>query len=92
MPIESLFICIGQLRWLGPEKGIIHLAVGVLINSLWDLYAKLMNVPLWKLLVTMSPEQLVKCINFQWITDVLTKEEALEMLKAQVNNMMHYFS
>ena len=70
-----------QLRWVGPEKGVIHLATAALVNALWDLYAKVAGKPLWKLLVDMSPEQLVSCIPFNYITDALTPEEALEILK-----------
>jgi L-fuconate dehydratase len=70
-----------QLRWLGPEKGVIHLASSAVINAVWDLYAKSEGKPLWKLLVDMSPEQLVSCIDFRYITDALTTEEALEILR-----------
>ena len=70
-----------QLRWLGPEKGVIHLATGAMVNAVWDLYAKVEQKPLWKLLADMSPEELVKCIDFTYITDAVTPEEALEILK-----------
>ncbi len=70
-----------QLRWLGPEKGVIHLATGAVVNAVWDLYAKVEGKPLWKLLAGMSPEELVSCIDFTYITDALTPEEALAMLK-----------
>ncbi|CAH2102313.1 unnamed protein product [Euphydryas editha] len=70
-----------QMRWLGPEKGVVHLAVAAIINSLWDLWARLENKPLWRLLVDMSPEELVSTIDFRYITDVLTKEEAIKILK-----------
>jgi L-fuconate dehydratase len=70
-----------QLRWVGPEKGIIHLATAAIVNAMWDLYAKLERKPLWKLLVDMSPEQIVSCIPFSYITDALTPEEALEILR-----------
>ena len=70
-----------QLRWLGPEKGVIHLASAALINAVWDLYAKVERKPLWKLLVDMSPEQLVSCIDFRYISDELTPDEALAMLE-----------
>lgn len=72
-----------QLRWLGPEKGVIHLATGALVNAVWDLYAKAENKPLWKLLADMAPEELVKCVDFTYITDVLTPDEALSILKKQ---------
>lgn len=70
-----------QLRWLGPEKGIIHLATAAVVNAVWDLYAKVEGKPLWKLLVDMTPEQLVDCLDFRYITDVLTPEEALSLLQ-----------
>ncbi len=69
-----------QLRWLGPEKGVIHLATGALVNAVWDLYAKVEGLPLWRLLANMSPEQLVSCIDFKYITDVITPTEAIEIL------------
>jgi L-fuconate dehydratase len=70
-----------QLRWLGPEKGVIHLATGALVNAVWDLYAKIEKKPLWQLVADMSPEELVECIDFTYITDALNKEEALQILK-----------
>lgn len=70
-----------QLRWLGPEKGVMHLATGVLVNAVWDLYAKAENKPLWKLLADMTPGELVKCIDFTYITDAITPDEALTLLK-----------
>ncbi len=70
-----------QLRWLGPEKGVIHLATAAVVNAVWDLYAKLEGKPLWKLLADMSPEQLVACIDFRYIEDALTADEALEILR-----------
>jgi L-fuconate dehydratase len=71
-----------QLRWLGPEKGVIHLATGALINAVWDLYAKAEGKPLWKLLADMTPEQLVSAVPFRYITDALTPAEALEILRS----------
>jgi L-fuconate dehydratase len=70
-----------QLRWLGPEKGVIHLAAAALVNAVWDLYAKVEGKPLWKLLVDMSPEELVSCIDFRYISDALTPDEALAILR-----------
>lgn len=69
-----------QLRWLGPEKGIIHMATGALVNAVWDLYAKKEKKPLWKLITDMSPEELVRCIDFTYLTNVITPAEALQML------------
>ncbi len=70
-----------QLRWVGPEKGVIHLATAALVNAVWDLYAKSEEKPLWKLLVDMTPEQLVACVPFSYISDALTPDEALKMLR-----------
>ena len=72
-----------QLRWLGLEKGVIHLALAAIVNAIWDLYAKQERKPLWKLLADMTPQQVVSSINFRYITDALTPEEALEMLARQ---------
>ncbi|CAN0605476.1 unnamed protein product, partial [Ectocarpus sp. 12 AP-2014] len=69
-----------QLRWLGPEKGVIHLATGAIVNAVWDLYAKVEKKPLWKLLADMTPAELVSCIDFTYITDAITPKEALELL------------
>jgi len=70
-----------QIRWLGPEKGVIHLAAGALVNAVWDLYARTEAKPLWKLLVDMTPEQIVSCVPFRHITDALTPAEAAEFLQ-----------
>ena len=70
-----------QLRWLGPEKGVVHLATAALVNAVWDLYAKVEGKPLWKLLADMSPEQLVACIDFRYIDDALSPEEAIDILR-----------
>ncbi len=70
-----------QLRWVGPEKGVIHLATAAVVNAIWDLRAKMEGKPLWKLLCDMSPEELVACIDFRYITDALTPDEALEILR-----------
>ena len=72
-----------QLRWLGPEKGVIHLALAAVINAFWDLYAKAERKPVWKLLVDMTPEQVVSCVDFRYITDALTADEAIELLERQ---------
>jgi len=73
----------GQLRWVGPEKGVIHLATAAIVNALWDLYAKVEGKPLWKLLVDMTPEELVGLIPFRYISDALTPDEALDILRRQ---------
>jgi L-fuconate dehydratase len=72
-----------QLRWLGPEKGVIHLALAAVINAVWDLYAKAEGKPVWKLLADMTPAQVVSCIDFHHITDALTPDEALQILERQ---------
>ncbi|NVO04733.1 MAG: L-fuconate dehydratase, partial [Rhodoferax sp.] len=72
-----------QLRWIGPDKGAIHLATGAVVNAVWDLWAKLEGVPVWKLVSRMSPEEMVKLIDFRYITDCITPAEALAMLQAQ---------
>ncbi|MEI6232861.1 MAG: L-fuconate dehydratase [Planctomycetota bacterium] len=71
-----------QLRWIGPEKGAIHLATAAVVNAVWDLWAKAEGKPVWKLLADMTPEQLVACIDFRYITDALTPEQALDILRA----------
>jgi len=72
-----------QLRWLGPEKGVIHLALAAVVNAVWDLYAKAERKPVWKLLADMTPRQLVSCIDFRYITDALTPDEAIDLLERQ---------
>jgi L-fuconate dehydratase len=69
-----------QLRWIGPEKGAIHLATAALVNAVWDLWARAARKPLWQLVADMTPEELVRCIDFRYITDALTPEQALELL------------
>jgi L-fuconate dehydratase len=70
-----------QLRWLGPEKGVIHLATAAVVNAVWDLWAKREGKPLWKHLVDMTPQQLVGCVDFRYIADALAPEEAIELLQ-----------
>jgi len=72
-----------QLRWLGPEKGVVHLATAAVVNAIWDLYAKMEGKPLWRLVAEMSPEELVRCIDFTYITDAITPQEALTILRKQ---------
>jgi len=71
-----------QLRWLGPEKGVIHMAAGAIINAAWDLVAKRAEKPLWKVLADLSPEQLVDLVDFRYLTDALNRDEAVAMLRA----------
>ena len=70
-----------QLRWIGPDKGAIHLATGAVVNAVWDLLAKQAGKPVWRLVAEMSPEEIVDCVDFRYLTDAITREEALEMLK-----------
>ncbi len=69
-----------QFRWLGPEKGVIHLACGALINAVWDLWARVEGKPVWRLLAEMTPEQLVGLVDFRYIDDAITREEALAIV------------
>jgi len=71
-----------QLRWIGPEKGIVHMATGAVINAVWDLWAREQGKPVWKLLADLTPRQVVSAIDFMWITDALTPDEALAILEA----------
>ncbi len=70
-----------QLRWLGPEKGVMHMAIGAVVNAVWDLAAKRAGVPLWKLLSDLTPEQIVDLVDFRYLTDALTPDEALDILR-----------
>src|SRR4029453_18847863 len=69
-----------QLRWVGPEKGVLHLATAAVVNAVWDLWAKAEAKPLWRLLAGMRAEEIVRCIDFRYITDALTPAEAFEIL------------
>jgi L-fuconate dehydratase len=71
-----------HLRWLGPEKGAVHMAIGAVLNAVWDLYARRAGKPLWKLLADMEPEELVALVDFRHLSDALTPQEALEILRA----------
>jgi len=73
-----------QLRWLGPEKGVIHMATAAVINALWDLWGKVVKKPLWKLLSDMTPEQIVDCVDFRHIQDAITPAEAIALLEDKV--------
>ena len=70
-----------QLRWIGPDKGAVHLALAAIVNALWDLWGKSVGLPVWKLVSNFTPEQFVDCIDFRYITDALTRDEALELLR-----------
>lgn len=70
-----------QLRWIGPDKGAMHLAVGAVVNAVWDLWAKEAGKPVWRLVADMPAEQILKIVDFRYLTDVLTPDEALAILK-----------
>ncbi|NKJ71540.1 fuconate dehydratase [Rhizobium leguminosarum bv. viciae] len=70
-----------QLRWIGPEKGAIHLATGAVVNAVWDLLAKQAGKPVWRLVAEMSPEEIADIVDYRYLTDVLTRAEAVEILK-----------
>src|ERR671919_503869 len=70
-----------QLRWLGPEKGVIHMATAAVVNAVWDLYAKRERKPLWKLLAVMPPSAIADLVDFRHLTDALTREEAIALLR-----------
>ncbi|TYC60985.1 L-fuconate dehydratase [Rhodobacterales bacterium] len=71
-----------QLRWIGPDKGAMHLATGAVVNAVWDLLAKVAGKPVWRLVADMSPQEIVDIVDFRYLTDVITRDEALEILKA----------
>jgi L-fuconate dehydratase len=73
---------ISPWRWLGPEKGVVHMAAGALINAVWDLHARRAGLPLWRYLSGFTPEQLVELVDFRYLTDALTPEQALEILRS----------
>jgi L-galactonate dehydratase len=72
-----------QLRWVGPEKGVMHLGLSACVNALWDLWGRYLNKPVWKLVSDMTPEDFVACIDFRYICDAITPEEAVALLKEQ---------
>ncbi|MFC5281651.1 enolase C-terminal domain-like protein [Arcanobacterium canis] len=76
----DLLVHDSQLRWLGPEKGVSHMAIGALLSALWDIKAKRANKPLWRLLGEMEPEELVSTLDFRYLTDALTPQEAIDIL------------
>lgn len=75
------FVYDSQLRWLGPEKGVIHMAIGAVVNALWDLKAKRAGLPLWQLVSSMTPAEIVDLVDFRYLSDALTPGEALEILQ-----------
>ncbi len=75
-----------QLRWIGPDKGAIHLATGAVVNAIWDLWAKSEGKPVWKLVADMTPEELVNCIDFRYLTDCVDEDEATDLLRKWAAN------
>ena len=73
-----------QLRWVGPEKGVLHLATAAVVNAVWDLWAKVEGKPLWKLVADMTPEEFVRCVDFRYITDAITPQQAVALLERNV--------
>ena len=73
-----------QLRWVGPEKGVLHLATAAVVNAVWDLWAKVEGKPLWKLIADMTPEEIVRCVDFRYITDAISPQQAVELLERNV--------
>ncbi|HEX3921148.1 MAG TPA: enolase C-terminal domain-like protein [Streptosporangiaceae bacterium] len=72
------------LRWLGPERGVVHMAIGAVLNACWDLAARRAGKPLWRLLAELTPEQLVDLVDFRYLEDALTRDEALDLLRRGV--------
>jgi L-fuconate dehydratase len=72
-----------QLRWIGPDKGAMHLATGAVVNAVWDLFAKIRGKPVWRLLAEMGPEELARCVDFRYLTDCITPDEAIALLRAR---------
>ena len=70
-----------QVRWVGPEKGVVHLALGAVVNAIWDLWAKVVGKPVWRLVSEMTPEEVIQCIPFRYIDDAVSPEEAVSMLR-----------
>ena len=75
-----------QLRWIGPDKGAVHLATAAVVNAVWDLWAKSVGKPLWRLVADLTPEEFVRLIDFRYLTDALTAHEALAILESQASS------
>jgi L-fuconate dehydratase len=71
-----------QLRWLGPEKGVMHMAIGAVLNALWDRASRAAGLPLWEYLSTLPPEDLVDQVDFRYLTEALDQQQALDILRA----------
>ena len=73
-----------QYRWLGPHKGVVHLALSSIVNACWDLWAKARGLPLWRLLLDLSPSQLLATLHLRYLEDALSEDEALRILRAEM--------
>jgi L-fuconate dehydratase len=73
-----------QLRWLGPEKGVVQMAIGAVLNAAWDLRAKRAGLPLWRLLAHLDPEEIISLVDFRWLSDAMTQRQALDLLRRAV--------
>lgn len=82
----KLMVHDSQFRWLGPEKGVMHMAIGAVINALWDLKAKREGLPLWLMLANMSPEQLADLVDYRYISDMISREGAVEIFERQLSS------
>jgi L-fuconate dehydratase len=71
-----------QLRWLGPEKGVMHISTAAVVNAVWDLWAKTRGVPVWRLLADLSPEEIVSTVDYRYISDAIAPDEAVDLLRA----------
>ncbi|THV26836.1 fuconate dehydratase [Glycomyces paridis] len=71
-----------QIRWLGPEKGVMHLAAAAIVNAAWDLASRRAGLPLWRYLSALTPEEVVACVDWRYLSDALTPDEALAILRA----------
>jgi len=81
--LSRLLTSDSQLRWLGPEKGVMHMAIGAVVNAFWDLAARRAGLPVWQLLARMTPEQLVDLVDWRYLSDALTPDQALDLLRAR---------
>src|SRR5699024_11316216 len=70
-----------QMRWLGPEKGVSHMAIGAVVNAMWDLKAKRAEMPLWELLGSMSPQEILDLVELRYLSDLMSTEDALAVLQ-----------
>jgi len=78
--LSSRLIADSPLRWLGPERGVVHMAIGAVVNACWDLAARRAGLPLWRLLASLTPEQIADLVDFRYLADALTRDEAIELL------------